>query len=113
MAAAYPQPSKNPKASAVWAKAQKIKGEIDNIITKMQKQPEFVPTRDQLENYAEQLLEFISKNHDIITPHDRYLKAAVIDLTEIPEMAPQMQRISFLTCLRDASKNMNEFMGCQ
>jgi hypothetical protein len=113
MAAAYPQPSKNPKTSAVWSKAQKIKGEIDSIITKMQKQPEFTPTRDQLETYAEQLLEFISKNHDIITPHDRYLKAAVIDLTEIPEMAPQMQRISFLTCLRDASKNMNEFMGCQ
>ncbi len=113
MAAAHPQPSKNPKTSVVWSKAQKIKGEVDSLITKMQKQPEFTPTRDQLETYAEQLLDLISKNHDIITPNDRYLKAAVIDLTEIPEMAPQMQRISFLTCLRDASKNINEFMNCQ
>jgi hypothetical protein len=113
MAAAHPQPSRNPKASAVWAKAQKIKGEIDGLITKMQKQSDFTPTRDELETYAEQLLDFISRNHDVITPHDRFLKAAVIDLTEVPEMAPQMQRISFLTCLRDASKNMNEFMNCQ
>lgn len=113
MAAAYPQPARNPKATAVWAKAQKIKSGIDTLITKMQKQPNFTPTRDQLEDYAEELLNYISKNHDVVGPYDRYLKAAVIDLTEVPEMAPQMQRISFLTCLRDASKNLNEFMNCQ
>ncbi len=113
MAAAYPQPSRNPKASAVWAKAQKIKGGIDGIITKMQKQADYTPSRDELEEYAEQLIDYISRNHAVITPHERYLKAAIIDLTEVPQMAPQMQRISFLTCLRDASKNLNEFMNCQ
>ena len=112
MTAAYPQPSRSPKDSAVWAKAQKIKDGIDSFITKMEKQPGFTPTRDQLEDYAEQLLDFINKYHDSIAPYERYLKAAIIDLTEVPEMAPQMQRISFLTCLRDASKSLNEFMGC-
>lgn len=113
MAAAYPQPSRNPKASAVWAKAQKIKGEIDGLITKMQKQTAFTPTREQLEDYAEQLIDFIKKNHDAITPYERYLKAAIIDLTEVPEMSPEMQRLSFQTSLKDASKNMQEFMNCQ
>ena len=112
MAAAHPQPSKDPKVAAAWNKAHAIKEEIDSWISKMQKQKNLSPTREQLEEIAEKLLEYISKNHEVIAPNDRFLKAAVIDLTEVPEMAPQMQRLSFLTSLKDASKNMDEFLGC-
>jgi hypothetical protein len=112
MSAAYPESFKNSKASAVWAKAEKIKGEIDRIITKIQEHPEYTPTHKDLEEIAKQILDCMSKNHDVIAFHARYLKAAVIDLTEVPEMSPQMQRISFLTCLRDASKNLDEFISC-
>ncbi len=113
MAAAYPQPSRDPKASAIWAQAQKIKGDVDSLISKMQKQPEFTPTRSLLEDCAEELIHFINKNHKTIASYERYLKAAIIDLTETPEMAPQMQRIAFLTSLKDASKNLQEFLNCQ
>lgn len=109
MAAAYPQPAKGPK-DAAWAEAQKIKDRVDAIIHKMQKEAHFTPTRELLEEYAEQILTFINKYHSSIAPYERYLKSAVIDLTEVPEMAPQMQRISFLTSLRDASKNLLSFL---
>lgn len=110
MAAAHPQPAKGPRDTHAWAEAQKIKERVDAIIHKMQKDAHFTPTREQLEECAEQILTFINKYHASIVNYERYLKSAVIDLTEVPEMALQMQRISFLTSLRDASKNLLAFL---
>ena len=107
--AAYPQPSKHPNPAHIVEKALKIQEEIDKLIAKMQKSSDFTPTRDQLENCGEKIMEFINKNHAHIASHEHFLKAAIIDLTEVPEMAPQMQRISFLTSLKDASKNLHAF----
>jgi|HubBroStandDraft_4_1064222.scaffolds.fasta_scaffold310242_1 hypothetical protein len=108
MGFAVPAPKLPPQAKA----AQKIKSRVDTLITKMQNNETFTPTREQLEDIAETTLDYISKNHFEITPHDSYLKAAVIDLTEVPVMAPQMQRISFLVALKDASHEMELFLSC-
>jgi hypothetical protein len=101
-----------PKPSAYTKEAVKIKGRVDILIDKMKKDEKFTPSRKELENIAETMLDFISKNHFKITPHDNYLKAAVIDLTEVPVMAPQMQRISFLIAMKDASHEMGLFLSC-
>ena len=79
---------------------------------KMQKEPKFTPTRKELEDCAEMILDYIDHNHSKIASHATHLKAAIIDLTEVPEMAPQMQRISFLTSLKEASKNIELFLSC-
>lgn len=112
MAAACPQPSRDPKAAAAWGKVLDIKEDVDALIVKMQKKPNFSPNRKDLEKYAEKLIKFINKNHHLIASYERYLKAAIIDLSECPEMAPEMQRLSYLTSLKDASKNLQEFMNC-
>jgi regulator of sigma D len=101
-----------PKPAAHTKEALKLKSRIDTLITKMQKDEKFAPTREQLEDIAEDMIDFISKNHFQITPHDSYLKAAVVNLTEVPVMAPQMQRISFLIALRDTSREMDLFLSC-
>jgi hypothetical protein len=101
-----------PKSTPHTKEAQKIKARVDDLIAKMQNDEKFTPTRDQLEDIAETMIDFISKNHFKITPHDTYLKAAVIDLTEVPVMAPQMQRISFLTALKDGSREIDLFLSC-
>ena len=101
-----------PKSSPLARKAQKIKGILDDLIHKMQKDPRFTPTRDQMEDHAETIIDFINKNHSEISPHQTYLKAAVIDLTEVPVMDPQMQRIAFLAALKDASREMDLFLSC-
>ena len=100
------------KASPLTKEAQKFKSHIDTLITKMQKETKFTPTRAQLEECAEMILDYINQNHSKIAPHTSYLKAAIIDLTEVPQMSPQMQRISFLTSLKDASKNIELFTSC-
>jgi len=101
-----------PKSTPLAREAQKIKGKVDALITKMQKEPQFTPTRDQLEEYAELVIDYINDHHSKTAPHESYLKAAVIDLTEVPEMAPQMQRIAYLTALKDASHEMELFLSC-
>jgi hypothetical protein len=102
----------SPKSTPFTKEAQKIKNRLDALITKMQKDINFTPTREQLEEDAELIIDFIGENHSKTASHESYLKAAIIDLTEVPVMAPQMQRISFLTALRDASHEMELFLSC-
>jgi hypothetical protein len=101
-----------PKSSPFVKQVQKIKGEVEAVITRMQKDPKFTPTREQLEGFAEELMDFRQKNKKAVALHETYLKAAVIDLTEVPVMAPQMQRISFLTALKDALHEIDLFLSC-
>jgi hypothetical protein len=101
-----------PKPSPLAREAQKIKGKIDALIAKMEKDATFSPKREQLEEHAEWIIDYINNNHAKTAPHESYLKAAVIDLTEVPEMAPQMQRIAYLTALKDASHEMELFLSC-
>ncbi|SRR5581483_198260 len=101
-----------PKDSPLAREAQKIKGEIDALITKMKKDSKHSPTREQLADHAKALIGYINHNHSRIAAHESYLKAAVIDLTEVPQMSQQMQRIAFLTALKDASHEMALFISC-
>ena len=102
----------SPKPSPLSKQVLKIKGQIDALIAKMQKEEKFSPTRETLEEYAEQLITYIHDKHAQIAPYESYLRAAVIDLTEVPVMAPQMQRIAFLTALQDASHEVELFLSC-
>lgn len=108
MCATHPQPSQFP---ALGKKVIKMKDRVDNLILKMQKNKDFSPTRDELDTIAEDIIDFINDNHEKTLPFESYLKAAIIDLTEVPEMSPQMQKISFLTALKDASKELELFLS--
>ncbi len=102
----------SPKASPLAKQAWKIKDQIDAMIAKMQKNEKYTPSRDELEAHAEAILNYIDHQHTKIEPFKSHLKAAVIDLTEVPEMAPEMQRIAYLTSLKAASQSMELFLSC-
>ncbi len=101
----------SPKGSPYAKEAHKIKNHIDEIINKMQKNQKFMPTRENLDEIGEELIDYINDHHSKIASHQSYLKAAIIDLTEVPQMTPQMQHISFLTALQDASYKLKLFLG--
>lgn len=101
-----------PKPSPLAKEAQKIKNQIDALLLKMQKNAHFTPTRGQLEDCAEEIIDYINKYHSKTASFEHHLKAAIIDLTEVPQMNPQMQRIAFLTALQDASQKMDLFLSC-
>jgi hypothetical protein len=100
------------KPSPFAKEAQKVKSQLETLIAKMQKDNHFTPTREQLEDPAEALIDLISRHHTKVASYASHLKAAIIDLTEVPVMSPQMQRIAFLTALKDASQKIDLFLSC-
>jgi hypothetical protein len=101
-----------PKPSPLAREAQQIKDQVDTMIQKMQKNEKFSPKRENLDELGELIIDYIAKNHTKAIAHHSYLKGAVIDLTEVPEMAPQMQRIAYLTALKDASHQIELYLSC-
>ena len=111
MCAAYPQPDQKPRDPQIHQKIDRIKAGVDTLISKIQKQTQFTPTRDEVEKFAVQINDVIMKNRNTVRSFESYLKAAIIDLTEVPEMHPEMQRISFLAALQDASQKLQLFLN--
>jgi len=101
-----------PKHSPLTREIQKIKEGLDTLMRKMHKEPKFSPKRDQLEEHAELIIDFINDHHAKIGAPISHLKAAIIDLTEVPVMNPQMQRLAFSTALKDAVQRLELFISC-
>jgi hypothetical protein len=102
----YPQKKPTPLHKGLL----NIKDQIDKILDEMRKDPEFLPTRSELEKFSKKTVDLIQKFHPLITSDQKTLLTAVIDLTEIPVMHPAMQRVAFETALKDASNNINRFL---
>jgi len=106
------EPSKEHKSSPIYQEVSKIKKQIDMIAGRIQKDGKFSPTRDNLDEIADQIIHICNVYHETIMPWDRHLKAAIIDLTEVPIiMAPELQRFAFGTALKEASKSLDQFLG--
>ena len=112
MSAAPSRPNKKPRDAVIYQKAERIKTQLDALITKIKKESSYTPTRDDIEKYAVEINDLIMKNREKVRPFESHLKAAIIDLTEVPEVHPQMQRISFETALKDASQKLQLFLDC-
>jgi hypothetical protein len=112
MSAVPARPSKKPRDAIIFQKAEKIKTQVDKLISKMHKNSNFTPTRDEVEVYAVEINQLVVDNRQKVKQFESYLKAAIIDLTEVPDLHPQMQRIGFMTALRDASQKIQLFLDC-
>jgi hypothetical protein len=112
MSAAPARPSKKPRDPIIYQKAEKIKTQVDSLISKMHKNTTYLPTRDDVEKYAVQINDLVVNNREKVKQFESYLKAAIIDLTEVPDLHPQMQRIGFMSALKDASEKIQLFLDC-
>jgi hypothetical protein len=98
------------KASHQHLEAQRIKNQIDTMASHIERRSSYTPTREELEYCAEEIIDLLNRYKEKTSPNEKFLKTAIIDLTEVPEMAPEMQRIAFLTALKDASSNVGKFL---
>lgn len=105
------QPSS--EAHPVFIKeAEKLKAKVDSLISKIQQDEHFNPSREEINKQAKVLIDLMNQYHEQVRNHENHLKAALIDLTAIPEMTPQMQKLSFLVALKEASKELQLFLKC-
>lgn len=105
------QPLPRAKESPAYEDVLYIHDKLTDILRKMDRKEKFIPTQKDLDKQAKQILSIINKYHNTIKPLETHLKAAIIDLTEIPTMHPTMQRIAFATALKDACKNLEDFLS--
>ena len=90
---------------------QDIKRKIDKVIEQMEKKPNFIPERSDLDAISAEAVDLIQKHHPQISPNQKSLLTAVIDLSEVPTMHPSMQKVAVQTALKDASRNINDYLG--
>lgn len=85
--------------------------ELHQMLDKMKKKESFCPLVQELDKYAQKIDKFLKKHHKEIESTRAPLNTAIIDLTEIPLMHPQMQRVAIQTALKVACENIEKF--CQ
>ena len=100
------QPIEEPRSPSY----KKIKAIIDNLDRLHSNIAKHQPTQKEVEENAIKIMEIINLHHKEISKYESYLKNAIIDLTEIPHMQPQMQKIAFEVALKDAKKNLEAFL---
>lgn len=86
-----------------------IREDLHKMWEKMKKQESFCPNVQELDKQAERIIKFIDKNHKEVEKTKPHLKDAIIDLTEIPLMHPQLQRMAILTAIKIACDNIDKF----
>ncbi|HEY2811210.1 MAG TPA: hypothetical protein VGJ00_07490 [Rhabdochlamydiaceae bacterium] len=112
MSALPARPSKQPRNPEIYKQIQDIKSQIDKLASKLQKDEFYSLKRSDVEKFAVQINDVIMHNREKVRPFENHLKAAIIDLTEAPQMSSQMQHISFEATLKDASKKLQLFLDC-
>ncbi len=101
------QPQHRQKETSAFEKGLLgIKQKIDKTLEMMKKDPNYTPKYGDLDEFSTKAIELVKKHHPLVSPEQKALLAALIDLTEVPVMAPTMQRVAFEIALRDASNNI-------
>lgn len=98
------------KAGPAQKELLKLHEKINSHILKMEKDKNHMTKQEELNKYAEQIITIINKYHAEVVKWESFLKAAIVDLTEVPSMQPQMQRIAILTAMKDACTNIQSFL---
>ena len=94
----------------IHQKVHQIMDQLDQLLVKLSKSKDCPSLQQGIDQCAKDLLHIISKNHVSIAKFESYLKNAIIDLTEVPHMQPQMQRIAFEVSIGAAIKNLKSFL---
>ena len=94
------------KSSPLQKGLMEIKQQIDKTLEKMKKDAKYTPERKELDQFSAKAIALVEKHHPLVSAEQKELLVAVIDLTEVPVMAPAMQRVAFEVALKEASKNI-------
>jgi hypothetical protein len=86
-----------------------IKDSLNTIHEKMKKNGSYCPSVQELDQHGKAIERFMGKHHKEIEHAKPHLKNALIDLTEIPIMHPNMQRLTIQTCLKTSIENIDKF----
>ena len=94
----------------IHKQVHQIMDQLDQLLIKLSKSKDCPSLQQGIDQCAKDLLGIIQKNHASIAKFESYLKNAIIDLTEVPHMQTQMQKIAFEVAIRAAITNLKSFL---
>lgn len=96
--------------SPIQQKIHHVMDQLETLLTTLSKNKDSPTLQQGIDTCAKDLIAISAKHHKEIAKYEAYLKNAIIDLTEVPHMQPQMQRIAFEVAIRAALKNLQSFL---
>ena len=109
MFVSQPTPSE-PRSTPFHQGLRAIQEKINLIIREMDMKPNYLPDPGLLEAISAEVMALIQKYHPSMPAQEKSLFRAIVDLTEIPVMHPTMQIVAVKTALKDAVRNLNEYL---
>lgn len=94
----------------IQQKVYHVMDTLDQLLLTLTKNKDVPTLQQDVDNSAEELMSIMSKHSKEIGKYTSYLKNAIIDLTEVPQMQPQMQKVAFQEAIKAAKKNLQTFL---
>ncbi len=104
-------PSRNYESSKWFKDYSRIRSKLCDYYEKMERKTSYSPTQKELEKLAQSMIDFLGNYHSEIGKQEGYFKKGIIDLTNIPEMHPTMQRIATNTALKMTIEYLDQFLA--
>jgi hypothetical protein len=101
--------SEQPKEPA-YEKICDMINRLNHLAQKISRAEKFTPPQAEVDAAAREIIDIINTYHKNIQKYEVYLKNAILDLTEIPYMQPQMQKIAFEVAIKAAIHNLQSFL---
>ncbi len=95
----------------IYKEVSDIIVQMNQLILELSKNKDIPTLQSKIDQGAKDLMTIVSANHTTLFKTESYIKNAIIDLTEVPYMQPQMQRIAFEVAIRAAIKNLESFLA--
>jgi len=103
---------KNPEGQQgpVYTDVYNIMDRLNHLLTQIAKSDDVPTLQNEIDLCAKDLLSVVTTHRDTIAKTESFLKNAIIDLTEVPYMQVQMQKIAFEVAIKAAIKNLESFL---
>ncbi len=102
----YSESSQGP----IHQKVHHVMDQLEQLLVTLSKSKDCPTLQQGIDQAAKELIAITTKHHKEIAKYESYLKNATIDLTEVPHMQPQMQKIAFEVAIGAAIKNLQSFL---
>jgi hypothetical protein len=101
--------SSQPKGP-IQKEIQAIHDRLDKLLTELSKNKDYPPLQGEIDDCAKKIMNIGNTHYEKLGQFMPHFKNAIVDLTEVPFMHPEMQKIAFEVAIQAAMKNLDIFL---
>ncbi|MBX9924110.1 MAG: hypothetical protein K2Y01_08375 [Rhabdochlamydiaceae bacterium] len=102
--------SSQPKGP-IQKQVQVLADRLNELFANLSRNKDYPALQGEIDSCAKEIISITHTHYEKIGNLISYLKNAIIDLTEVPYMHPQMQKIAFEVAIQAAIKNLESFIS--